>query len=292
MSSKLRAGLLALLLACPALAAAGGGTVAVLSSGGGAYMEAFSAFQAAYGTEVPFVNLAVSKPRIPADTSLVVAFGGKAANYSYPPGVSIVYCMAPGLFLNQPFPAARSAKIGLVPEFSEIVSQLKEIQPGLKRLRIFWMTPDFAKFEQLVVAEGTRRGIEITSVKVPSSEDFPSILRQAAGASDAFWVPPDPLLITPENLQMMHDFSWANGIPFYGSTKGMTVEGAVASVGVSFREMGATAAGVALRLAAGENFPGMVFPAKAEVTLNASAARKCGIDFSPQTLRKAAYLFP
>ncbi|MCM2266562.1 MAG: hypothetical protein NDI60_02165 [Elusimicrobiales bacterium] len=282
---------LCLLLACPAAVLAGE-TVAVLSSDGGAYMEAFSAFQAAYGSEVPYSNLAAGKPSFPPAADIVVAFGGKAANYSYPAPLQVVYCMAPGIFVSDPAGRTKGAKISLIPSFTEIFLRIKELQPGIRRLRVFWMTPVFGNFDDNLTKEGAAHGIAVTAVKVPSIEDMPSLLRQTRGTADAFWLPPDPLLLTPENLMIMRDFSWDNGIPFYGSTKGMTREGAAASIGVSFKDMGETAARAVLALRAGEKLPEIIFPPAVELTLNASAARKCKLQLTPEILRRANYLFP
>ncbi|OGR44655.1 MAG: hypothetical protein A2X35_04940 [Elusimicrobia bacterium GWA2_61_42] len=292
MNSRLRAlAFLPLLLAC-ATAASAGNTLAVLTADSGAYLEAFSAFQAAYGSEVPYFNISQETPVLPPGTETVVAFGGKAANYSYPQGVSVVYCMAPGIFVKKPPPVGKAVKISLIPEFEVIFTKLKQIQPELKRLRVFWMTPSFAAFYEPVRTIGERLGIEVTPVKVSSQEEMPTLLRDALGSADAFWLPPDPLLVTPENLMIMREFSWANAIPFYGSTKGMTKEGAAASVGVSFKDMGTAAAGAALQLNEGKVMPGLFFPADVELTLNASAAKKCRLELTPEILRQANYLFP
>lgn len=288
MSSSLRL-LSLLLLTAPAQAAE---PLAVLSAGTGAYMESFSAFQAAYGSEVPYFDMAAGRPAIPAGTPLIVAFGGKAANYGYPAGIPVVYCMAPGLFVKPGAQQGRTVKISLIPEFGQIMAQIKEIQPGLKRLRGFWMSPAFGQFAEPFKAAGAALGIEVSVARIPDSEDLPALLRQVSGAAEAIWLPPDPLLVTPENLMILRDFSWANAIPFYGSTKGMTREGAAASFGVSFSDMGETAADASRRLLAGENLPELIFPGRMELTLNASAAKKCGLKFAPEVLKKANYLFP
>ncbi len=290
-SKPLRAVLFALLLPLAARPAGAGGAAAVLSYEGGAYLEAFSAFQAAYGKEVPHFDISRGAPELPPGTDLVVAFGGRAAAHKYPPGVAVVYCMAPGVFKN-PAQDGRAIKIGLIPKFSDILARFAEAQPGLKRLRVIWMTPTFDGFTEPFRTAAAALGIEAAPAKVRSPEDLPEALRQARASSDAFWLPPDPLLMTPENLMILREFSWSNAIPFFGSTKGMTREGAVASVGVSFGEMGAAAARAALGLEAGVKVPALVFPEKAELTLNATAAKRCGLTLTPALLRKADYLFP
>lgn len=284
MNSRLLAGALLLSLA----ARAAGGTAAVLSSGGGAYMEALSAFQAAYGSDVPYYDLSRGKPALPPGTGVVAAFGGKAAVQAYPPGTRLVYAMAPGVSLKQP----GAVKISLLPPLSIVLAKLKAIQPGLKALKVLWMTTLLGDNVERMKAEGAALGIAVTSAQVERAEDLPALLRRGLGTMDAFWLPPDPLLATAENLLILKEFSWANGIPFYGSTKGMTREGAVASAGVSFRDMGKTAAAAVRKIENGESQPPMLFPEKMELSLNATAARKCGLQLSSDLLKEADAVFP
>lgn len=280
----------AALLLSPGTAAAGD-TAAVLSSGGGAYLEAFTAFRDAFGGKVDYTDLSKRKPDLHEGTRTVVAFGGKAANHPYPPDTNIVYCMAPGVFIKNP-PLGKAVKINLIPDFAVLFSRLKKIQPGLKRLRIFWMLQDFNRYAGTVKVEGEKQGITVTALRVGSMEDLPAMLRQTIGEADALWIPPDPVLVTAENLMIFKEFSWANGIPFYGSTKGMAREGAVASIGISFKEMGAAAAEAAARLNSGESMPESLSPAKLEIALNHAAARRFGLEFPSEVLEGAAYVFP
>jgi len=290
MNSRRSLAFLPVLLAC-AGAAAAGDTAAVLTSAGGAYLEAFSSFQAAYGKSVPYFDLSKEKPALPPGTATIVTFGGKAASYPWPRGSNIVYAMAPGVFIKTQ-PPGKAVKIRLLPDFGVILGRLRQIQPGLKRLRILWMSPYYARYEETFRSEGEKLGIQVTAPRVLSLDELPALLRQALGESDALWIPPDPLLVTTENLMILKEFSWANGLPFYGSTKGMTREGAAASVGVSFKEMGAAAARAAARLNSGEDVPELVFPEIPEISLNAPAAKRCGLEFSRAVLEEAVYLFP
>ena len=291
MISRPWAAALPLLLACAAPASAGN-TVAALSSGSAAYLEAFSAFQTAYGAAVPYYDISQKKADIPTGTRTIVAFGGRAANQAYDPGINLIYCMAPGFFAKSNSPETKKVKISMVPEFRLLFDKLLAIQPGLKRLRVFWMVPDFETYTEAVKTEGTRHGVEVTTVRVESADDVPSLLRKGLPKMDAFWIPPDPLIISPETLMILREFSWSNGVPFYGSTKGMTREGAAASVGVSFGEMGKAAAAVARLLDGGQAVPDMVFPENVEITLNSSAARKCGLTFPRAVIEEAGQIFP
>lgn len=279
-----------LCLASPAMAA--NEVVAVLSSGGGAYLEAFSAFQAAYGAEVTYFDVSREKPALPPGTKVVVAFGTKAATYPYPPGTDIVYCMAPGAFVPQQGRQGRTIKISMVPDMRLTISKIKQTYPQLRRLRAFWMVPGFGAYADDLKKAGEAVGVEVTPVKVEKIDDLPGILRGGLGGMDAFWLPPDPLLISPESLMIFREFSWNNRIPMYATTKGLVREGACASVGISFAESGAAAAANARALLAGENPPPVFFTDKIELVLNASAAKRCGLQFPQEAIKDAAYLFP
>ncbi len=294
MSFKLlkRCAAAACLLCAAAPARADDGTVAVLSSENGAYMEAFSAFQAAYGASVRYYNASKEKPVIGPETKTVVAFGSKAANQNYPAAVNMVYCMAPSFVVNQKGREGKTAKISMIPGFGLTLSKFKELQPSLKKLRVFWMLPGFAADANALQALGAAMGLEVLAVKVGDIAELPELLRNGLNKMDAFWLPPDPLLVSPESLRILRDFSWGNSIPFYASTKGLVQEGAMASVGASFADIGAAAAAAVKAMQAGETQAAVIFPGSVELTLNASAARKCGLEFPPKILREASYLFP
>lgn len=271
--------------------AAGPRVAAVLSSGDGAYLNAFSTFQAVYGSNVPSFDASKGRPELPPGTRIVVTFGTRAASAGYPAGVRVVYAMAPGLLLPGTEPGGH-VKIRMDRRFDEILALLKQLQPGLKELRVFWAAPGYADYWADAKAASARLGVNVTAVHVRDMDYLPGLLRAGLGKMDAFWLPPDPLLITPESLMIFRQFSWDNAIPMYASTKGLVREGACASVGVSFSEMGAAAARAVLDMQAGRGVRPLVFPARTELTLNAGAARRCGIKLTDDILRQASNLFP
>lgn len=265
--------------------------VAVLSRGDGVYMEAFSAFQAAYGSDIPHYDLSHGRPALPPQARTVVAFGGRAADWPYPARVNLVYAMAPGLLLAPRSPG-RTVKVSLLPGVPRILSRMREMQPALKKLTIFWTAPRYDALMAETQAAAAALGIEVSLRKISGPEALPGVLRGEMGRMDAFWLPPDPLLVNQDNLRILREFSWSNGIPFYGSTRGMTREGAVASLGVTFRGVGEAAAALVRRLEAGETPPPILYPEAEELTLNASAARRCAIRFPGGLVERAAFLFP
>jgi hypothetical protein len=255
-------------------------------------MEAYSSFQAEYGKEVPYFDLSKERPRIPADVKTIVTFGNRAAGHHYPPGADLVYALAPGFLIDRSTRTGKSVKVSMRPAPARLLAKLLEIQPTLKRLRIFMASPGYKAFVLDYGKAGAALEMDVSVVEVRRMEQLPGLLRDTIGQADAFWLPPDPLIVSPESLMIFREFSWANHIPMYAATKGLTREGACASLGVSFAQSGFTAAVAAKALKEGEVLPSIIFPEKTELTLNASAARQCGITFTEELLRQAAYLFP
>ena len=72
-------------------------------------------------------------------------------------------------------------------------------------------------------------GVEIISVRLQSPDSMPERLRKLMGKMDAFWLMPDPVLITKSSLMVLADFSCANSIPFYAPTYALVQGGATAS---------------------------------------------------------------
>ncbi len=282
--------LLWLAAAVPPAGAAGPRVAAVLSYDGGAYLDAFSAFQAAYGADVPYFDASKGDPDLPPGTRIVVTFGTRAASAAYPPGVRVVYAMSPGLILHGTVPGGH-VKIRMDRRFEEILAILRKLQPGLRELRVFWAAPGYKTYWGDAKAAAAKVGVNLTVVRVRDTNYLPGLLRAGLGKMDAFWLPPDPLLITPESLMIFRQFSWDNAIPMYASTKGLVRDGACASIGVSFSEMGAAAALAVLDMEAGRPVQPFIFPARTELALNSGASRRCGITLTDDILRQASDLF-
>ena len=264
----------------------------MLSSKKGAYLEALSAFTAVYGSAVPSYDLSAETPRFGPDTRLVVAFGGKAAAFSYPGGLPLIYCLAPGFSLSAERGGDRAVKISMVPEFNLLLSRIKTIQPEVRRLGMFWLSPWYSNIARELRAAGDRNGIEVKAFRLENLEALPSLLRSEISKLDAFWVPPDPLLMNQDTMQQLANFSWDNGIAFYGSARPLAKGGAVASLGLSFAEIGRAAAKAALDALGGRVVQKVIYSTNTELSLNLDGAKKCGITLPPETLKEAAYAFP
>lgn len=283
-----RPALVTLLLFSAAPLSAGEKVVAVLSKASGAYMEAFSAFREEYGKDIPYIDISKTRPLIPPGTGAVVAFGTKAASYKYPPGVKLVYTLAPG-FRNY---RKGSVKISMLPPPDLLLKKIKLLHPALKRLRVFWRSPWYSGMGEQYEKAGKSAGVEIRSIKVSREANLPGMLRSSLGSTDAIWLPPDPLLISRMTLKLFSGFARANSIPIFASTTGLAKKGACAAIGPSFSQLGGEAAAAAKALGKGKSLPPVIHARNLRLTLNLSEARNCGLIFSTEAAESADKYYP
>lgn len=243
---------------------------AVLSAASGRYLEAFGAFRAAYPGEARLYDL--SKGEVPAGADLVVAFGGLAASYGgYRPGARLVYCLAPGL------PAPRSRRVqavAMVPEPASALEAVLSLQPDLRRLGVIWASADYGAYAAALAGAGAAAGLEVVPVRVEDQAGLPAALRGLRGAG-AFWLLPDPALITQDNFKLLRDFSHGNRLIFYAPTENLASDGdpAAAAVYVTFSDIGRAAAAAAANSAGGP----VIYPGKARLYVNPEEAAFFGL---------------
>ncbi len=256
------------------------------------YREAFEGFQEAIGHPVPSILLSEGSPRISLETRVVVAFGGKAAQWNYPDRVSLIYAMAPGTRLGPRDRKGFTIEVSFLPHPGLIFSKLREIQPSLKRIALLWSSRTVEGYvtEARQVASGV--GLEVLSERLNSPSELLDRLRALFGKTDALWLLPDPLLVNAQTFSILKEYSWSNRIPFYAPTAGFVQQGATASVAGSFREVGRAAGRAAGKILSGEAVPEIVYPEKAEVAVSVKAAEAAGLRIPAEVLEKADKVLP
>ena len=198
----------------------------IVSSDSGPYAEALEAFKAALSIPSDFYDASSPDFTPPEDATHVVAFGARAAAVGYPPGTQLVYALAP---VN-----GRSRgwhEISMLPPPAEAIAAYKGLQPGLKRLAVFWAAYPGETYLDELRKEGEKAGITVILTKLKGPDSFPERLRRLMGKMDAFWLMPDPVLINKNSLMVLASFSCANSIPFYAPTYALVQNGAILKYG-------------------------------------------------------------
>lgn len=257
--------------------------VAVVSSGPGPYRAAYESFVQALGRRVPALKLGragETKARV------IVAFGGEAASQTYPENATLIACMAPALGYASDHQGPY-AFLTMKPAPAALISGLKLLQPGLKRLAVLAGARDTERYVADLRAAGQMAGVELVVPEAAGPEGVPGALREIAGKSDAIWLAPDPKLVNPESFAAIRQFSGDHSVPFYAPTSGLAAAGASAAVSVGPEDVGRQAAEMTRRALAGEPLEELVYPGKVIVTINVPAAAKSGLTPSAEALSKA-----
>ncbi len=277
-------------LAAPALRAQE--VLTVLSSGLSSYQEARNGFTEVFGPGTGLRNLADGGFTVPAETRLIVTFGRKAAERSYPSRVKLIVCLAPGLPSDWAGSHSAAVKISMLPPADTLLAALKVIQPGLKRLTVLWSASTYGGYVERLRQASAGLGITILSERLDGVADLPDSLRSLPGATNALWLAPDPNLLTAQSFATVEAFSHAIGLPFYASVPGLAEKGAVASVFVPFSESGRRAAAAAREMLKGVELENTLLPEKTETILNLSAAKKVGLIIPADALSRATRVLP
>lgn len=246
-----------------------GDIAAVLSSDSGPYAEAYSAFRIELGEPSELYDL--SKPGTAVeDAAYVAVFGAKGASLRYPEGTHLVYALTPVVMRGRLW-----HEIAMVPAPEAALAAYKSLQPGLRRLAVFWTAYPGEKYLSDLREAGEAAGIEIISSRLKSPEAFPERLRRLLGNMDAFWLMPDPALITQSSIMVLASFSCDNSIPFYAPTSALVTSGATASYAPEFQEAGAAAARILLQMRNGNRVQQVTYVNKVSLRVNLDAAEKC-----------------
>ncbi len=287
---RLLACILIILMMMPvvALSEANLPVTAVLSSQSGPYRDALTGLELELGTTIQSFVLSQDKPKINKATRVVAAFGSKAALLNYPDNVILVYAMAPGTAIE----TKNSIGICMEPDAAVLLANLRIIQPNLKRLGVLWQSLRFENYIRQLRKASAPLNISIESVHLTNNKDVPDNLRTIYGKIDAIWLPPDPLLLNAASLAVFMEFSRSNHIPLFVPTRGLAEEGAAASVGPSFREIGRLT-GIAVRQTLANLHPGNnLYAVNIELIINKSAAAQVGLKIPEEILRKADKVIP
>jgi ABC-type uncharacterized transport system substrate-binding protein len=270
------------------------GVAVVLSSESGPYEEALAGFRESFLE--PFTTFVLSKgnPDFPESTRLIVAIGGKAALHPYETrDVPLIYCVAPGVYVKPNQHPGRRIKVFATPQSRPLLEKLQELQPGLRRLGSFGIAETSFDYNAELGAEGRQMGVTLLSERLKSVDELPDRLRALKGHVDAIWIPPDPLLITPQSFSVMRQFALDNAIPLYVSIDGLAEKGASASVSVSYREMGRKAGVLAAQALSGSTEePDVAYGDHVLVTINAGSVAQSGHSIPAEVLKKADRVIP
>lgn len=169
----------------------------------------------------------------------------------------------------------------------QILAFIQEVLPRTKRVGTLW-TPSELNSEfylQLARDAAEELGLEIVAVPVANVNEvlFSAQMLLSKNIDVLFPISDNTINASFESIGRLAE---DNGIPLFGGSPLFTRLGACAAMGWDFYEMGYEAGKMAVRIMNGEN-PSQIpiqTMSKVRLHLNLAAAKKQGVEFSPEIL--------
>jgi putative ABC transport system substrate-binding protein len=173
---------------------------------------------------------------------------------------------------------------------NESLAFIKEIIPGVKRVGTLWTPSEInSKFYlELAREEGKKVGLEIVDVPIVNkSQVLHSAQVLINKKIDAIYQISDNTI--NESFQDVGNVAGENSVPLFGGFLFSTRLGACAALGWDFFEMGYKTGEIVMRIKSSENPADIPIQSMSQVRihLNLPAAKKQGITFSEEFLKKA-----
>jgi putative ABC transport system substrate-binding protein len=266
-----------------------GGTVVLLrSSAIEAYQDAARGFHRAY-VAGPIVDLAWSEMDanvivrriLQAHPDAVVAVGWRAAVFCRDklPRVPLVYCAVQNPEDHDlTGPWITGVRTEVSPE--DELAALRATVPDARRVGFFYSAMSGAGALEGARGAAAASGIELVEAPVGDLGELAHTARELAGRVDAFWMPADPVLATPEAVHFLLELSLHARRPLFVFSDALVRAGAYAGLEPDFERAGERAAPLVQRIRAGEragNIP-VAREKEARLVINQATARAIGRD--------------
>jgi len=167
---------------------------------------------------------------------------------------------------------------------------LKQILPKVSRVLTFYDPTNRVAAEGTTLArdEAKRIGIKLIERHVSSVDELKSELQKLkAGEADAFFFTPDPMV--GSQSQLIIDTAKAKKLPAMFQEQTMVAQGALASYGQNYREIGWLSAKYVQRVLNGAQPKDMKIETvdSVELAINLQTAKQLGVTIPPQILARA-----
>lgn len=230
--------------------------------------------------------------------AFLVAFGplaAEAAREDLPDG-PLVFCM-----VQDPARSAllNNVNVSGVAYSIPIKNQLaafRLVYPRMVRIGVIH-GPDESAVRLVAEAQKSSGVVRLLIVErlVKGERDVPTALRsllKGEEAVDAFWIPPDPLLLGDETRRFLLSETLKAGKPVLSFSPVLVSEGALASDGPNLASVGEQAADLVMRLIAGDKTArGALLVPRAELIINQKIADKLKIEIPADALKAASRVF-
>lgn len=163
----------------------------------------------------------------------------------------------------------------------EQIDLLLKIAPDAKRIGVMYSSNEANSYLQAQLAKEAIEalGLEYKEYTVSESNQIQQVITTAVGQIDALYTPTDNMIASA--MVQISAIATENGIPQVGGEEGQVVNGALASYGVNYYELGKITAAQAVKILKGEAAPAdmpIEYQKDYNISVNWETAEALGID--------------
>lgn len=166
---------------------------------------------------------------------------------------------------------------------------IKDLVPTAKKIGVIFNSSEINSQVQVDVAEkaAPELGLELVKVTVTVSSEVMQAAQSLVGKVDAIYLPTDNMVIS--SMAAVLKVAEENKIPVISGESNSVENGALATVGIDYYQLGRTTAEMAIRILNGEKPQEMAIQGQpgTDIVINLKAAERMGVTVSEDMKKKA-----
>lgn len=191
----------------------------------------------------------------------------------------------PVVYLLVPFPELLVSKqdqvtgVGMLILAARQLAAFKKILPDNDRIGLLYTAANTDRFVAEAMVAARQQGLNLIALPIQESREVPGLLAGMRSDINAFWMLPDPAVVTPQTIDAIMLFSLENRVPVLTFSEKYLDLGAVLAVSFEPRDLGRQAGELAREIIRGRPVSALP-PRMAEQVksmINRMAADKLGI---------------
>jgi len=158
---------------------------------------------------------------------------------------------------------------------------LKSIVPKVSKVGVIYNPKKTGNLIAEARKAAEEFGFVLVASKADTKEDLPRALRAFEEGIDAYWMVPDPTVVTSEGFATVLNYTLEKKVPFLAYSKAMVDKGALVSLAPNYASIGSQACSVAEQIVQGAISPAQVSitpPKGLELTFNIKTAKQIGLE--------------
>lgn len=182
------------------------------------------------------------------------------------------------------FPNMSGVSMDIAP--GTYVASLREVFPAARKIGLLYDPKNTAAFVDEAAKAAAAAGFDLVAKEVRDPAHVTALLEKLSGKIDVFWMLPDPTVVSAGTIDSLLRFSFQNNVPVFSFSKKYVELGAIAALDLDPYDIGAQAAAIARRLAAGQQGAIREYARASRLSINEKVAKKMGLRIRDDVLSK------